>query len=88
MEGTNETGKNHAGAQSRAGEAGANLSVGLEVSAPELKPTHFCSFCTKSNIEVQYMIAVDCSAICDECVSICAEVIEQYRRKKQETSNA
>lgn len=31
MEATNETGKNPAGAQSRAGEAGANLSVGLGV---------------------------------------------------------
>jgi len=30
MEATNETGKNPAGAQSRAGEAGANLSAGLE----------------------------------------------------------
>jgi hypothetical protein len=29
MEETNETGTNPAGAQSRAGEAGANLSVGL-----------------------------------------------------------
>ena len=29
MEATNEKGKNPAGAQSRAGEAGANLSVGL-----------------------------------------------------------
>lgn len=29
MEATKETGKNPAGAQSRAGEAGANLSVGL-----------------------------------------------------------
>ena len=31
MEATNETGKNHAGAQSRAGEAGANLSGGLDM---------------------------------------------------------
>lgn len=35
MEAANETGKNHAGAQSRVGEAGANLSVGLEAVDPD-----------------------------------------------------
>jgi len=35
VEATNETGTNPAGAQSRAGEAGANLSVGLGIPSRE-----------------------------------------------------
>ena len=70
-------------AQSRA--EGASSNAGLEVAEP--KPTHYCTFCGKGNIEAQYMIAGDAGCICDECVDICSEVIKQERKKREETSN-
>jgi hypothetical protein len=74
---------NPAVAQPRAEGASANTE--LEVPAPEA--THFCSFCSKSHIETQYMIAAEFACICDECVSICEELIQQRRKEKEETSN-
>jgi len=53
MEATNETGKNPAGAQSRAGEAGANLSVGLAAMSSRKCTCAGCSGnCAGHNCEI------------------------------------
>jgi hypothetical protein len=35
-----------------------------------------CSFCGKSRFEVDYLIKGNDAFICDECVMICLEIIE------------
>jgi ATP-dependent Clp protease ATP-binding subunit ClpX len=40
----------------------------------------YCSFCGKSNEQVQQMIAGPVVvAICDECVDLCATIIQEIR---------
>lgn len=44
----------------------------------------FCSFCHKSNHEVEVLIAGDDVYICDTCVEISRDIIGSYRIEKQE----
>jgi len=46
---------------------------------PEDKVTVRCSFCGKSQHEVKQLIAGPAVSICDECVDLCATVIEEKR---------
>lgn len=41
--------------------------------------TVYCSFCGKSQDEVEKMIAGNKTFICDTCVDICAEILETER---------
>jgi ATP-dependent protease Clp ATPase subunit len=53
-----------------------------------------CSFCNKSSRDVRTIVAGPVSKICDECISICADIvaerIEDYpaARNTPSTSNA
>lgn len=45
------------------------------------KKTHYCSFCGKSQREVNMMIAGPQAHICNECVSLCWELCADSRVK-------
>ena len=47
---------------------------------------HFCSFCGKASTEVTALVAGPHSMICDECVTLCAEIIEKQKAEKAEVS--
>ena len=38
----------------------------------------FCSFCGKNQSEVKKLIAGPSVYICDECVSLCNDIINEY----------
>jgi len=44
----------------------------------------FCSFCGKNQKEVQKLIAGPAVYICDECIQLCSEIIEEERGKDTE----
>ena len=41
----------------------------------------FCSFCGKSQKEVNKLIAGPAVYICDECIQLCSEIIEEETEK-------
>ena len=41
----------------------------------------FCSFCGKSQKEVKKLIAGPAVYICDECIQLCGEIIEEEKEK-------
>lgn len=43
-------------------------------TAPAAPPSVSCSFCTKPNIEVSWVVAGPGVYICDECVALCQQV--------------
>ncbi len=43
----------------------------------------FCSFCGKNQKEVQKLIAGPAVYICDECIQLCSEIIEEERGKDE-----
>lgn len=46
-----------------------------------------CSFCGKSQKQVRYkLIAGPGVYICDECIELCNEIIDEYLNEVQETS--
>jgi hypothetical protein len=61
-------------ARSRASDAGAPLATATAV--PEPDNTLYCSFCRKSQHEVRKLIAGPTVFICDECVGLCDDIIE------------
>lgn len=53
---------------------------------PEPERVLYCSFCDKNHHEVFKLIAGPGVFICDECVDLCAEIVEEVRaaeRKKK-----
>jgi ATP-dependent protease Clp ATPase subunit len=38
-----------------------------------------CSFCGKSSVEVERLICGPSGCICDDCVELCGEIIEEER---------
>ena len=44
-----------------------------------------CSFCGKSRDEVEKIIAGPNSLICNECVDLCKEIIEEERKARTRT---
>jgi len=44
----------------------------------------FCSFCGKNQKEVQKLIAGPAVYICDECIQLCSEIIEEEKDKDSE----
>lgn len=40
-----------------------------------MNETYFCSFCGKTNQEVRIMVRAYNNFICDECVSVCVEIM-------------
>jgi ATP-dependent Clp protease ATP-binding subunit ClpX len=43
----------------------------------------FCSFCGKNQKEVQKLIAGPAVYICDECIQLCSEIIEEEKGKEE-----
>lgn len=43
------------------------------------KPTLYCSFCGKNQYEVKSLIAGPTVFICDECVILCNEILDEKR---------
>jgi len=48
----------------------------------------FCSFCGKSQKEVKKLIAGPAVYICDECIQLCSEIIEEDGIKEDEDSSS
>ena len=42
----------------------------------------FCSFCGKNQKEVKKLIAGPAVYICDECIQLCSEIIEEEKEKE------
>lgn len=47
-----------------------------------------CTFCKKSQYEVQNLIAGDDANICNECVALCNELLREAQAKAAEPSQA
>jgi ATP-dependent Clp protease ATP-binding subunit ClpX len=47
----------------------------------------FCSFCGKNQKEVQKLIAGPAVYICDECIQLCSEIIEEERGKEEKSTD-
>jgi ATP-dependent Clp protease ATP-binding subunit ClpX len=47
----------------------------------------FCSFCGKNQKEVQKLIAGPAVYICDECIQLCSEIIEEEKGKDQKSTD-
>ncbi len=47
----------------------------------------FCSFCGKNQQEVKKLIAGPAVYICDECIQLCSEIIEEENVKETDVSN-
>lgn len=53
------------------------------LSQSELKDLLFCTFCKKNQRQVKWLIAGEGVFICDECVKVCDNLIEQEKCKLQ-----
>ena len=47
------------------------------------EPPVYCSFCGKSQHEVEKLIAGPTVFICDECTEICMDIIKESRMEKK-----
>jgi hypothetical protein len=63
-------------AQSRSTDARPLAPAGEQDPAPQKPATLHCSFCGKSQHEVRALIAGPTVFICDECVGLCNDIIE------------
>jgi ATP-dependent Clp protease ATP-binding subunit ClpX len=52
------------------------------------KELHNCSFCGKSKLEVKQIIAGPSVAICNECVSLCLEIMDDENKVSPETKQS
>lgn len=53
-----------------------------------VEPHVYCSFCGKHRDEVHLMIAGPQVQICDECVGLCVELVEQHKSGKSNMTEA
>jgi len=53
----------------------------------EMNDNLFCSFCGKNQKEVQKLIAGPAVYICDECIQLCSEIIEEERGKDEKATD-
>jgi ATP-dependent Clp protease ATP-binding subunit ClpX len=51
-----------------------------KVSDKDTKSTLYCSFCGKSQHEVRKLIAGPTVFICDECVELCKDIIQEEKK--------
>ena len=54
-----------------------------DTSHPEYGDDMRCSFCGKSQQEVARLIAGPHEAICNECINLCSEVLEEVEAEEQ-----
>ena len=55
-----------------------------KLSGSDSKSTLYCSFCGKSQHEVRKLIAGPTVFICDECVDLCNDIIEEEVKAEDE----
>ncbi len=48
---------------------------------------HYCSFCAKSDLEVDYIVESCEASICDMCIDICKATIDVAKQQKAATAN-
>ena len=53
----------------------------------EMNDNLFCSFCGKNQKEVQKLIAGPAVYICDECIQLCSEIIEEEKGKDDKATD-
>src|SRR6056297_998392 len=53
----------------------------MSVKGDENNENLFCSFCGKNQQEVKKLIAGPAVYICDECIQLCSEIIEEESEK-------
>jgi ATP-dependent Clp protease ATP-binding subunit ClpX len=53
----------------------------------EKNESFFCSFCGKSQKEVKKLIAGPSVYICNECINLCGEIVEDEEKEKQAENN-
>jgi hypothetical protein len=46
------------------------------------RPTLYCSFCGKSQREVEKLIAGPNVFICNECIELCMDILQEERQQK------
>jgi len=51
-----------------------------KVPSSDSKGTLYCSFCGKSQHEVRKLIAGPTVFICDECVELCKDIIQEEKK--------
>ena len=56
------------------------VELGQPMPEPK-KPLIYCSFCAKSNEEVEHMVAGPAVFICDSCIKVCQEVVDEEDAK-------
>lgn len=52
-------------------------SVKYEMMQLDAKEAEICSFCNKSRNEVRVLISGPRAYICDECVELCMEIVQE-----------
>lgn len=53
----------------------------------KIEPKHECSFCGKSKEEVEKLIVGENTAICNECVSLCVDILKDEKERTHVESN-
>jgi ATP-dependent Clp protease ATP-binding subunit ClpX len=51
-----------------------------KVSSSDSKSTLYCSFCGKSQHDVRKLIAGPTVFICDECIALCKDIIQEDKK--------
>ncbi|MDZ7833796.1 MAG: ATP-dependent Clp protease ATP-binding subunit ClpX [Desulfobacterales bacterium] len=59
----------------------------MSVKGDESNENLFCSFCGKNQQEVKKLIAGPAVYICDECIQLCSEIIEEENVKDSDIAN-
>lgn len=54
----------------------------------EKNKTHYCDFCNKSKEDVKKLIVGDSAAICNSCVELCREMLDEEKIKKFPLENS
>lgn len=58
------------------------ITAATNKATKEGKPL-YCSFCGKSQYEVENLIAGPSVYICDECIALCNQIVDENRAKAQ-----
>ncbi|WP_326971894.1 ClpX C4-type zinc finger protein [Citrobacter freundii] len=68
-------------------KTGSYCEVSMSVTSTEvnIQPTHKCSFCGKTNVEVAgVLVAGPGVSICQDCVFLCVEMVFKHSAKTDE----
>lgn len=66
-------------------ESHCEVSMSATSTEVNIEPTHKCSFCGKTNVEVAgVLVAGPGVSICQECVFLCVELVFKHSAKADE----